>query len=80
MERLLVNNGSSTHYHIFILTIWYEAEADSADPATWRIRLEDSKTKVSVGCVGSNELLDLLSQQIMVKSTKAEATVNEPKT
>ena len=80
MEQPLTNNDSSAHYRIFILTVWYEGETDAEESSTWRIRLEDSKTKVSVGCIGVSGLVDLLIQQIIVKSTQAESNVDEPKT
>jgi len=75
-----MNNDSSARYRIFVLTVWYEDETDAVDPSTWRIRLEESKKKVSVGYVGVSGLVDLLSQQIMVKSTKIDPDVGDPKT
>jgi len=71
------NFSGELHYRIFVLTVWVEDETDSADPSTWRVRLEDPRNEARVGCVGTHGLADLLDQQIMQKSTRERTQVDE---
>lgn len=51
-------------YRILLLTCWLEEQEDWRDPELWRFRLEDPRTGVRRGCVGSERLVALLVEQI----------------
>ena len=42
----------ASHYTIYLLTVWFDSMENASDPANWRFRLENSRTKESKGFVG----------------------------
>lgn len=72
-----MQNDSSLHYRIFVLTVWLEEQTDADNPSLWRVRLEDPRSKEQVGCVGTHGLPELLNQQLMQKSTPKPPAVDE---
>ncbi len=54
-------------YTIFLLTVWFDGPnntGNASDPAAWRFRLENPRTKESRGFVGLEALMVGLVTQI----------------
>lgn len=51
-------------YAIYLLTVWFSEGENASDPAHWRFRLENPRTKESKGFVGVDALMAGLIETI----------------
>lgn len=63
-------------YTIYLLTVWFDSPTNTGnatDPASWRFRLENPRTKASKGFVGVAALTAGLVQLLQQESPPATA-------
>lgn len=53
-------------YTIYLLTVWFDGTENASDPANWRFRLENPRTKETRGFVGVEALAKGVSEMIGV--------------
>lgn len=51
-------------YTIYLLTVWFDGTENASDPANWRFRLENPRTKETRGFVGVAALAKGVSKMI----------------
>lgn len=60
-------------YTIYLLTVWFDSPNNSgnaADPASWRFRLENPRTKEAHGFVGVASLVHGLTTMMIEESKR----------
>jgi hypothetical protein len=69
-------------YTIFLLTVWFDGPnntGNASDPAAWRFRLENPRTKESRGFVGIEALLNGLMGVIQPENYLPDSVVTQEK-
>lgn len=51
-------------YTIYLLTVWFDSTENASDPAHWRFRLENPRTKEAKGFVGMAALVTGVSEMV----------------
>lgn len=51
-------------YTIYLLTVWFDSTENASDPAAWRFRLENPRTKEARGFVGVAALVTAVSEMV----------------
>lgn len=62
-DSLESERSQRPRYVIYLLTVWLD-EIDNSDPAKWRFRLENPRTKTGKGFVGVEALMKGLCEVI----------------
>lgn len=69
---------SHPNYTIYLLTIWASEAGNASDPAAWRFRLENPRTKERKGFVGVEALIAGLVQVVQGDAERPDAPVLAP--
>jgi hypothetical protein len=56
--------AAHSSYTIYLLTVWFDSMGNASDPASWRFRLENPRTKEARGFVGVEALAKGVSEMI----------------